>query len=551
LTITGWARSDFYNDRRERRVAEGHVNTSMYSQDIISKREDNFQLLAEYNDDFGDFTVGATFGSNVRNERLLQEQLETVGGLTVPNYYNGKASVDRPILDDYEEEVLVYGIFGSANLGYKETIFLDASLRNDWSSTLPVNNNSYLYPSISSSLVFTELLPANNFLSYGKLRVGWAQVGNAAGPSRLAGYYEHQTGYGSTPTFNVPNILNNSELKPEITTSIELGASLQFFNGLVGVDATVYRMKSTNQIVDLAVSSTSGYSAAIINAGEIRNEGIEISLDGFVISNPNGFSWNVGLNWAKNQNKVVELAQGQDNYQLVDASSGNGVSLNARVGEPYGTLIGDGIATDENGQKLVDENGLYVREPNKVLGNVLADFTGGIQNTFRYKGLSLSALVDYQVGGDIFSVTSATGMYAGLLQETVGLNDKGNPIRNPVSEGGGMKLEGVKQNGEANDIYVEAIDYFKNMFDGEHIYDASFVKLRQVSISYDLPQTWFNNLPVQNLSLGVVGRNLWIIHKNIPHVDPETAMGSGNIQGYEAAQLPTPRSIGFNLEASF
>ncbi|MDZ7692249.1 MAG: SusC/RagA family TonB-linked outer membrane protein [Balneolaceae bacterium] len=551
LTITGWARTDFYDDRRERSVAVGHVNNSMYSQDIIAKREDNFQVLTKYTTDWGNFSFDATLGGNIRNERLHYEQLETVGGLTVPNYYNIEASTDRPFLNDYEEEVLVYGVFGSANVGFKETIFLDASLRNDWSSTLPVDNNSYLYPAVSSSLVFTELIKPGYFLGYGKLRFGWAQVGNATDPYRLSGYYEPQTGYGSIPTFNVPNILNNSRLRPEITTSTEIGINLQFLDARIRLDATAYRMVSTDQIVDLAVSSTSGYSAAIINAGEIRNEGLEITLNGTVITNPQGFNWEVGLNWARNQNEVVELAQGQDNYQLVSAGSGNGVSLNARVGEPYGTLIGDGIATNEQGQRLVDGNGLYVRAPNRVLGNVLADFTGGIKNTFNYKGLSLSALVDYQVGGDIFSVTSSTGMYAGLLQETVGLNDKGNPIRDPVSEGGGIKLEGVTQNGSPNETYVEAIDYFKNMFDGQHIYDASFVKLRQVTIDYNLPQRLLENLPIQNLSLGVVGRNLLIIHKNIPHVDPETAMGSGNIQGYESAQLPTPRSIGFNVKTSF
>ncbi|MFH5832250.1 SusC/RagA family TonB-linked outer membrane protein [Halalkalibaculum sp. DA384] len=551
LSITGWARTDFYDDRRERRVAVGHVNPSMYSQDIISKREDNLQVLTEYNNDYGDVTLGATLGGNIRNESLHHEQMETIGGLTVPNFYNIEASVDRPFLDDYEEEVLVYGVFGSTNIGYKETLFLDASLRNDWSSTLPVDNNSYLYPALSSSIVFTELLPMNKFLSYGKLRVGWAQVGNATDPYRLSGYYEPQTGYGSTPTFNVPDILNNSELKPEITTSTEIGTSLEFFSGSVELDATVYQTRSRNQIVDLAVSTTSGYSAAIINAGEIKNQGIEVSLNGFIITNPNGLNWNLKLNWARNQNEVVELAQGQENYQLVDASSGNGVSLNARVGEPYGTLIGDGVATNENGEKLIDENGLYVREPNKVLGNVLADFTGGVRNTFKVKGLRLSALVDYQVGGDIFSVTSATGIYAGLLEETVGFNDKGNPIRDPVSEGGGIKLEGVKQNGQANDVYVEAIDYFKNMFEGQHIYDASFIKLREVTINYTLPQRLLENLPMRDLSVGLVGRNLLILHKNIPHVDPETAMGSGNIQGYESAQLPTPRSIGFNIKTSF
>jgi len=550
LTVSGWARTDFYDDRRERRVARGHVNSSLYAQDIISNREDNFQVLTEYNREYSAFDVGATVGGNIRYSQLKQETLETIGGITAPDFFNSEGSVDRPDVEDFQREKVVYALFGSANIGYKGFAFLDLSLRNDWSSTLPVDNNSYLYPAVSGSFVFSEFVPDNSVLGFGKIRVGWAQVGNDTDPYQLSKNFQPVKGFGSVPTFTVPNTLPNTELEPETTTSVEIGMDLELFNGRIRPDATVYRSASTKQIVELPVTSTSGYSAAVINAGEITNRGIEVSVDGSIIRNPEGFNWDMGLNWSANQNEVVELTEGQDNFQIIGSGQGNGVSLNAREGEPYGTLVGDAVATNENGEKLVGDDGLYIREPNQVLGNIQPDYTGSVTSTFEYKNLSLSAMVDFQKGGDVFSVTSSTGMYAGLLEETVGTNDRGNPIRDPVSEGGGIRLEGVKQNGEPNDTYVEAVDYFKNMQEGQHVYDASFIKMREVSISYDLPQKWFSSVPLRTLSVSVTGRNLGILHKNIPHVDPEATMGSGNIQGYESAQLPRTRTFGFKVSGS-
>jgi len=550
-TVSGWVRTDFYNDRRERRVAIGHVNNSMYGQDIIFTREDNYQVLSEYTRQFNTIDVTFTSGGNVRYNQLESEAIETVGGITAPGFFNAEASKDRLSVTDYEEQVLVYALFGSVSLGYNDFLFVDASLRNDWSSTLPTENSSYLYPALSTSIVFSDLLPNGGVVNFGKLRLGWSQVGNATDPYRLLTSYNPEIPYGSTATFSIPNTLNNSDLKPETTTSVEMGLDLELFNGIIKPDVTLYRSTSENQIVDLPVASTSGYSSAIVNAGEIRNEGIEVSLSASPLRNPDGLNWDVDLNWARNRNEVIELTEDQENYQILSTGDGNGVSLNAREGEPYGVLVGDAIATNENGQRLVGEDGLYERDISTVLGNIQPDFTGGIRNTFTYKRLSVGALIDYQRGGDVYSVTSRTGMYAGLLEETVGLNDKGNPIRDPVSEGGGIKLEGVTADGQPNETYVEAIDYFKNMYDGQHVYDASYIKLREIEMSYRLPQSWFGSIPVQRASLSVVGRNLSILHRNIPHVDPEATMGSGNIQGYESAQLPRARTIGVTMRASF
>lgn len=277
----------------------------------------------------------------------------------------------------------------------------------------------------------------------------------------------------------------------------------------------------------------------------MTNRGVELMLSGVPIETRAGFVWELSLNMARNINQVVSLADGQDNFQLANSR----VTINARVGEPYGTIVGDGFAVNENGERLVDNEGYFIREFGKVLGDVMADYTGGISSALSYKGLHLYTLVDFQKGGDLFVGTRSVGVYSGLTSETVGLNDLGNPVRDPVSEGGGIRAEGVTETGEQNTRYVEAVDYFKDItgIDEYSVFDASFVKLREVRLSYAFPSRMFENLPVSGATLSLVGRNLALLYTQVPHIDPETTLGSGNIQGLENSQLPSTRSIGFNL----
>ncbi|MBT33152.1 MAG: SusC/RagA family TonB-linked outer membrane protein [Thalassobius sp.] len=546
LKITGFARTDFYSDRREDRVPDGHENVSMYEEDVYNVRENNFEFLAQYQKMIGSFSIAVNAGANHREMSFYQNKGQTVGGLSVPNYFNLEASIDRPSITDYKSSRTVNSVYGSASIGFKETLYLDATLRNDWSSTLPASNNSYMYPSVSASFVFSEMIPANNFVSFGKIRAGWAQVGNDTDPYRLQTIYSPDDAFGSSPIFFVPNTLNNSDLKPETNTSYEVGLDMRFFNGRVGFDLTYYDNVSTDQILNLPVSSTSGFEYLVVNAGKITNNGVELMLTTTPIRTSSGFEWNVIFNWAKNNNKVVELAPGQDNYVL---GSQNGVTVNARVGEAYGSLEGSGYLYNDNGQKVVDEDGFYVRETSKVLGSVMADYTGGITNSFYFKGFSLSALIDFQKGGVVHSYTNGLGQYSGLLLETAGLNDKGTPQRDPVDAGGGILADGVNESGEANTVYVESSDYWKHLLSRKeaHVYDASFVKFRELKIGYNLPKAWFEKNLIQSMTIGLVGRNLAILHKNVPNIDPESALGSGNIQGIEEGQLPSVRSMGFNV----
>ena len=549
LKVTGWVRTDFYDDRREAWTPIGHVNISSYSEDVRKVSENNFEFLAQYSRDLfaNSLSLNVNLGANKRIQEMYRNYGKTNGGLSVPDFYSLEASKDRPTIDDNFEERTVNSIYGSVNLGFRDIVYLDGSLRNDWSSTLPVDNNSYLYPSLSGSFVVSELLPVNGF--FAKVRAGWARVGNDTDPYRLYQIYEPFGSFGSIPLFTVPNTLNNAQLKPEITNSYEAGVETRFFGGRFGVDFTYYDNKATNQIIKLPVSGTSGNQFNIVNAGEVTNKGIELMLTIIPIELESGFTWEVMINAARNRNEIVSLADGQDNYQLAD----HRVTINARVGEPYGTIVGDGFATNENGERLVDSEGYYIREFGKVLGNAMADYTGGISNTFSYKGFTLSGLVDFQKGSDLFVGTRAVGVYAGLLEESVGLNDKGNPVRSPVSEGGGIRAEGVLENGEENTKYVEGVDFLKDVsgIDEYSMYDASFIKLRELRLGYVFPKKLYENLPVNSIALSLVGRNLALLYTKVPHVDPETTLGSGNIQGVENSQLPSTRSFGFNVNLKF
>lgn len=552
LKVTGWARTDFYTDRRDDRIASGSLQQDMYEESVRQVKENNFELLIQYNKDLQQgISLGANLGANRRENSYSRNMARTVGGLSVPNFFSTEASIDRPTVEDYFDSKRVNSIYGSVNVGFRDLVYLEGTLRNDWSSALPEDNNSYLYPSVTSSFVFSELFPTSSFLSFGKLRAGWAQVGNDTDPYRLLGVYKSENNYGANPAFSVPNSLNNSELKPETTTSYEVGLDLRFFQGRLGLDVTYYDNETTDQIVPLDVSATSGFSDAIVNAGLVTNKGWEVMLTGTPIETASGFTWDVTVNWAKNKNKVEELAEGQDNFLI----GSWGLSVNARVGEPYGTMVSPGYALTDDGQRIISSSGLYVQEQDKVVGNILPDWTGGIMNSFSFKGINLSALIDFRKGGDIYSVTSRYGLYSGLLSETVGNNDKGNPVRDPVDEGGGIRPEGVVNVGtaenpvyEPNTQYVEAQDYFgQSTLREKYVFDGSFIKFRELRAGYTLPRSLFENIPIQSVSVAFVGRNLAVFMKNIPHVDPESALGSSNIQGFENGQLPSLRSLGFDI----
>lgn len=556
LTLTGRAMTDLYSEIREEKIAVGSVDLSKYSKDIYNVNENNFDLILRANKQIGSkFTVEAFVGGNRLDRKYRRNFNSTQGGLGTPGFYNLSNSISNLAVTDYTERKRINSVFGSASFGYNSMLYLDVTARNDWSSTLPSSNNSYFYPSVAGSFILSEILPQSitSILSYAKLRASWAQVGSDTDPYRILDpVYNARPNFGSNPMVTVANVINNPNLKPETTQSYEFGTDLKFFKNRLSIDAAYYKSTTKDQIAQVDQSSTTGYTGRILNIGTIENHGVELSLNATIVQTRD-FQWDFGVNWARNRNKVVSLIDGVDNVRL--ANFPFSVSIQAREGQPYGVIVGTDYTYDSKGNKLVDENGFYVPTATPVpLGSVLANFTGGATSTLTYKNLSLSVLVDYQSGGKLFSLSNMWGKYSGLLKETAenGIRENGIVVPGVYAEGSVVNGEDVS--GQPNKSKISAIDHF---FENQgyivaraDLYDASFVKLREVRLSYSLPRKWFKD-KVQNMSVSFIGRNLAILFKNIPNIDPEAAVSSSNIQGSEGGQLPTIRSLGFNLTVGF
>ncbi len=542
---------DNYSNLNTGRTAFGDIDNpyGYYNEDLSTFREITNDFLVMYNTEINtDFTMNA----NVGGSAMKQNYHETFGAadeLAVAGVYT-LANSRVPIrATSFERNKSINSLYGSAQLAYKNALFLDLTGRNDWSSTLPAGNNSFFYPSVSLSSVLTDLLDfKSETFSYAKVRAGWAKVGSDTDPYQLKPTLSFGNGWNaSTKLLNqfVPNNLPNADLKPQFANSIEAGADLKFFSNRVSLDLTYYNTKTTDQIISIPISAASGYTTKNINAGEIDNTGIEATLGLEIIKATNGFNWNMNINFARNRNKVVSLAPGVEQYELGTYWD---LKVMAIPGQPYGSLYGADFLRDPNGN-IINRGGVPVTGDLKILGNYQPDWIGGINNEFIYKGFSASFLIDIHHGGDLYSMTNAWGRYAGALEETL------------IGREGGIVGVGVKEVTDAsgkttyvpNDVVVTAEEYnhaaFTNSIPAGSIFDASYVKLREARIGYSFNK--LGALPIKKLNLALVGRNLAILSSNIPHVDPETSFNSGNAQGLEFGQLPSARSIGFNINMEF
>ncbi len=541
LSLTGSARTDYYNTRREERVAIGSQAIPQYEETIYDVQETNASMRLNYIKDLTqNFSLDAFVGGNIRYETRNDNIGTTQNGLSVPNVYTLENSIGRPSIVDYFQSQRVNSLYGNATFGYQEMFYLVGTIRNDWTSTLPEGNNSYLYPSASGSFIFTELNGFdNNVITYGKLRAGWSKVGSDTSPYRLATTYPFVTPFGDDPQLSVDNILNNPNLKPEQTYSWEFGTTLEFFDNRASLDVTYYRERTENQIISVDVSAASGYTNQILNAGTITNKGLEVGLGFTPIQLNSGFRWDIDANWSKNVSTVEELAPGLQNLRLSNAPFN--VSVNARVGEAYGALIGTDFVYDENGNKVLSEGGTYlVSNEQKVLGSYVPDWQAGLSTSLFYKGFTASVSLDGQKGGSIYSLSNAFGLYSGILQGTV---------QGDIRETG-LTPEGVLENGQEFTGRVDPETFYKSLFSigGAYVYDASYIRLREARLAYSLPVTWFNNTPIQGLTVSAVGRNLALLFKNAPNIDPTNVVSSGNVQGLEAGQIPPQRSFGLNIQ---
>ncbi|MCF8380550.1 MAG: SusC/RagA family TonB-linked outer membrane protein [Bacteroidales bacterium] len=598
--LKGFIRSsmDTYISKRYLRVANNALRANgegSFTEQWINYRSLNHDFLLTAEKTIGDdLQINANLGGNYYNY-FVDYQSSTINGLAVPNFFtlnNAKYPAESSMGSTKREKV-IQSFYGSTQLSYKTWLFLELTARNDWTSALAPENNSYLYPSVNTSFVFSEAFNlTNKYFSFGKIRLSLAEVGNDTDPYKLSRAFINQK-YGLVPAIYLSGEGSNPNLRSESTISKEIGADLRFFENRLGLDITYYNELSYDQIFKAEISKASGYSSIITNGGEISNSGIEIQFNAKPIKSTN-FNWDISANYAKNNNMVKSLAEGLAQFTITDESQ---IIIVAIPGRPFGEIIGNRLAryyekdidgnivdNPNNGKPLIDENGFYVMDERGVIGNITPDWSGGITNNLRYKNLSLSFSVGFSVGGEMFSKTNKYGKDNGQFEETLegreswynattderfmgrmGLyNADGTPMLDAdenqmfdaVSEPVGYVPDGVLADGTINTKGIDPQVYWHQRKWGGiaelDVYDASYVKLRDVTINYQFPSKWFANNFFQSGSFSIIGKNLWLIYSGVPHIDPESSFSSNNNGlGQEYAAMPTTRSVGFNVRLVF
>ncbi|WP_020607390.1 SusC/RagA family TonB-linked outer membrane protein [Spirosoma spitsbergense] len=514
-----------------------------YREQNVFSYESNSDVLLTYTSNPGRrISFTASGGANAMRQTydfagLYADQLAQ------PGIYQISNSLNQPVADPLKTRKAINSVYGATQFSYDEKIFLDITGRNDWSSTLPYQNNSFFYPSVSSSFLMNELLPLPTFVSFAKLRASWAQVGNDTRPYQTAKYYD--TIYGNS--FTNSATLFNANLKPEITSSYEFGVDLRLFQNRIGLDAAYYNNRSRNQILAIPLDPVSGYSSALINAGLINSKGVELKLTGKPISTPN-FSWNATAIWSRNRSYVRELAPGITN-QVIYAHNSN-VTIEAREGGRMGDMYGRGFQRAPDGQIIYSSVGLpaALDPTTKKWGNAFADWKGSLLNEFQYKGVRMSILLDGQKGGSMYSQTNHKNNTLGKTNVTLPGREGGI-----IGEGVVLQADGTYK---PNTVKVSAASYYDNYYQisnaETNIFDASFLKIREVRLEFNLPTTLISRLGMRQTSVAFFGRDLFNFTK-FPGFDPEGGnLNSGTLTpGVELAQFPSNRIMGANLTFKF
>ncbi|HQS24884.1 MAG: SusC/RagA family protein [Sphingobacteriia bacterium 24-36-13] len=543
---------------------------------ITEERNTDFLLSANKKIN-SDFTVSGSLGGNQTRQKSDFNEVNA-GQLNIPGIYkltNNRVPVD---VAQTVTEKRVNSLYGAAQVSYKNYLFLELTGRNDWSSalTLPAElkalgseKNSFFYSSAALSAVVSDMVKLPSIISFAKVRGSVAQVGNDTDPFTFTQAYNPSTAFGTAQIYGETDRLANLSLKPEISTAFEIGTEIKFLNNRVGLDLTFYQSNTKNQIINIPLSQTSGYSTRSINAGLIKNYGFEAMLNLVpVVGKKNGLRWTVDLNFSTNRSKVVELSDGLSNLVMASRS----VSIEARVGERMGDMYGIGFArvqnTNPNGAyydgtgkfvgQMVFSNGRPVRTTERIkLGNYNPDWLAGINNTFTYKNFKLGFLFDIRMGGEVYSHTQTVGREGGIIVETLEGRADGYDLTKP---GNGVIGNGVMVvNGQfvPNDVKRTAREWHTAYTGGRAIaegvmYDASFVKLRELQIGFNFPTQVLKNTPFKAATLSFVGRNL-ALWSNVPHVDPEVMSYTGGtaLPGIEYMSIPSSRSYGVNLSLKF
>ncbi|MCG8319243.1 MAG: SusC/RagA family TonB-linked outer membrane protein [Cytophagales bacterium] len=586
--ITEWLTASYqigfntYNDRRKTVYAVGNPVDPLgriVADDItFTEYESNFLLTfaKELNQDFN---LRAIVGHNI-NSRSGEHQQILGSGIIVPRIYqldntNNLLKGEFPLGGD-EFQRRLWGVFADVQLSYQNKAYLNFTGRNDWSSTLPSDNQSFFYPSVSGSVMVSEFIDMpSQYISFAKVRAAWARVGNDASPFSLVTIFRGNenigTGaldglnwpFGGVSSITVGNTEGNPDLKPEFTNEIELGLDLGFWNDRINLSVTWYKRNTTDLITNVTLPATSGFLGRFINAGEIENRGWELTLDATPVQLGNGFNWNILANFTRNRNEVISLAQDQEQIDLPGSRFfSRGQVL--RVGEPYGLIEGRALLRDDEGNLLINQDeGLPIGDPNvSILGDPNPDFLLGVTNTFTYKGLSLGFLVDARVGGDMFIGTIRSMRARGVLDETGEDRNRSFLVPGVLADDNLQPLLDESGQKVPNNIYVDANSYFfqgpvgfGDNSDEPGIFDVTTIRLRELSLSYNFPKSLFENTPIGSARISFIGRNLWFTTPNLPDgagVDPEASgLSAANQNALIVNYIPTTKSYGVNLNVTF
>ncbi len=568
LKLTGRVGIDWYNFRMDERSAVGSQDISSYYLLTSQAVELNMDLFLSFNKRFANDLVGisAMIGTNSMNQSSSTNGGETVGGLVIPNIYVLTNSSQKANIFDSKYRKKTVSVFGNATFDYAQIVYLDITARNDWSSSLPAKNRSYFYPSVNLSFVLTgiDALQNSPWLTFAKVRGGWAQVGNDTDSYNLINYYAASTGgaFDGNPRYNPPTTLSNPELRPEKTSSWEVGLEASFFDSRLGFDVSYYQKKTTDQIVPVMISGATGYASKYINAGEMDNKGWEITLNAAPFRNKN-FSWDMQFNISTLKNTVVSIDKDLDYLNLSNGPFR--VKAGAMVGASYPVIYGTDFVYDDNGNKLINPyNGRYQASAIKNIGNATPTFTAGWSNTFKIYGFDVNILFDMQRGGNMYWTSYMWGMYSGILEESAQFINGKNIRETGIAPDGVYgklvddKVVYLDKDGNTSSSPVKAdkvgaqewAEAHYDSVDAQNVFSTNFIKLREARIGYTFPSKWTG--PIKNLRISAYGRNLAIFGRANNHFDPEyLQMAGSNAQGIEGGYIPTTRSYGVSLNFNF
>ncbi|HTM99444.1 MAG TPA: hypothetical protein VL088_11895, partial [Pedobacter sp.] len=534
---------------------------AFYSAANTYSNQEHYEFVANYNKMIKDFSIAALAGTDIFSEHSNSNSANTNNGLAIPDLFTVTNSVDAPSIGRGLSQNKYRAIFATANVGYKNFLFLDGTIRNDWFSTLPVKNNDVLSKSVGASFVFSEILPASikgSWLSEAKLRASWGQIPQSIDPYLYPGasYGVNTLKWNGNLLMNTPDRLVDEEIHGAVQSAKEIGLDLKMFNRRLNISATLWDKSEDGFPLSVGINATSGFSSVLTNIGKINKKGIELQLGADPIRLPN-FTWNVSATYSRMyNNKIIEIS---DKYGIKTLNADDGISFGLprgvhRQGEQWGQLFGNGWLTNDAGVPILDANGLYQQKPGgKSFGSILPKYFGGIQNSFTiFNMFDVNANIDYSIGGKFSSLSNMWGSYSGLTARTATINDKGMSVRDAVADGGGVRVDGVDAANKPVTFYVPAQTYYSNFQSRSiwdpYVYDLTFVKLREVSVAYRIPVKKLGMQKfLQSATFSIIARNPLIIYAKTKDFDPaEIATVSG-----ENAQLPSSRGVGFNLRIGF